>query len=97
MREPKVEWDNECEDEQGVFQTVKDCEAKCDGMRDCLQYSYNNLTKMCRTSTVPRLGHARAGMQSGWRLKRIEKYAAALPPCGEEGWIIELDCTHRYG
>ena len=88
MRKPRFNWDNECGDDRGTCISAEDCRSICDSMEDCLQYSYSRQTHICKTSVVPRLGQAGSGVQSGWVLSRVEQYAAALPPCGDEGWIV---------
>lgn len=87
IRAPKADWDNECEDDQGTWDNGESCEYKCNSMPECLQFSYNPSTQICKTSTVPRMGQARVGTRSGWFLPRIEKFAADIQPCGNEGWI----------
>ena len=88
MSRPRFNWDKECEDDQGICDSAEECKSICDSMKDCLQYSYSERTHICKTSMVPRLGQAGLGVQSGWTLERIEQHAAAMPPCGDERWIV---------
>lgn len=80
------DWDNECEDEQGTHETLEACAMTCQDLDECLQYSFNLDTKMCKTSAVPRLGQWREGTQSGWLSDRIEEWGEDQKLCKDEGF-----------
>ncbi|EAW07576.1 uncharacterized protein ACLA_022900 [Aspergillus clavatus NRRL 1] len=82
----KEDWDNLSGDGDGESaESVEDCENKCVGDAECLQYSYKE--GHCHISRRMKRGAEKSGMTSGWMMERINGTVERQGDCEEIGWI----------
>jgi hypothetical protein len=82
------DWDNlsAVDDDRQMTVTLADCEKRCAGNAECLQYSYES--GRCLTSKVARRGFKKIGVTSGWMSERINTTAKKLGSCSQVDWIL---------
>ena len=85
---PRSAWDNESDQVIEVdVPSLEACKATCEARDECRQYSFDK-NSVCSIREDPRLGVAKAGVQSGWLMDRMGEFRDNMAPCGEEGWLI---------
>lgn len=87
MRAPKMNWDNDSDQNESELESFEDCRTRCHSDGNCLQYSYRPETKICKLSYAPKLGMEKEGVRSGWILDRMWTLHDNMPACEDEGWL----------
>ncbi|KAH9836417.1 glycosyltransferase family 31 protein [Teratosphaeria destructans] len=86
VAEPRENWDNHCDKDEGPVSCLDECEALCEKDKSCLQFALDPDGR-CYTTARPNLGEAHRGWDAGWMYNRMQAFYEDASPCGDEGWL----------
>ncbi|KAF2159490.1 glycosyltransferase family 31 protein [Zasmidium cellare ATCC 36951] len=83
----RLDWYNHADEDRGPVPSLEVCADICEADAACLQYALSTDFR-CLSSSKPNLGEYSRGMESGWMVNRIEKWADKMEPCPKgANWI----------